>query len=1273
MLFIDFVLHTNSISMSQFTHLHVHTQYSILDGAASINKLISRAKELGMHSIAITDHGNMFGVKNFHEIALKNNIKPIIGCECYVARRTRHNKDSKEDRSGHHLVLLAKNEIGYHNLIKMVSYSYTEGMHYRPRIDKDLLEKYHEGVICSSACLGGEISKLIMSGDIEAAEKSVKWFHDIFKEDYYLELQLFKSKILGVGDDTYQSQLLVNRHLLEIGEKLGIKCIASNDVHFVNSEDSVAHDHLICLNTGKLLTDENRMKYSGEEYLKSTQEMLQLFPDNPELITNTEEIANKIEHITLNKKPFMPDFPIPEDFDMSCDRLKNSYKTTFISTLSQIKDAAMKEQLSSESDNIFALIDSCNSIDDLDKLVEHSGDAWDKEFDAVNKLPIAKQHQYLEYITFKGAEKRYPNMDSETRERLEFELSTIEKMGYPGYFLIVWDFIKAGRDMGVAVGPGRGSAAGSVVAYCLWITNIDPIKYDLLFERFLNPERISMPDIDIDFDDDGREKVMQYVVDKYGASKVAHIITYGKMGAKNAIRDVARVQNLSLPESIRLTKLIPEKINITIQEMFMNVDDLKKAKSKLSNRELQEAFRSGEELRNERSSENALVRNTLTYANTLEGSIRQVGVHACGVIIGKDDLENYVPVSIAKDTKLNIVQYDGHYVESIGLLKMDFLGLRTLSIIKECIKNIKISKGVELDIETICFEDEKTFQLYSNGDTTGIFQFESPGMKKHLKALQPNRFEDLIAMNALYRPGPMEYIPDFIDRKKGVKEIVYDMPNMDKYLKDTYGITVYQEQVMLLSQLLAGFTKGQADGLRKAMGKKLIKELDILKPAFIEGAVGNGYDREKCEKVWGDWEAFASYAFNKSHSTCYAHVSYQTAFLKAHYPSEFMAALLSRNFSDIKKISFFMDECKKMGRVVNGPDVNDSLLEFSVDKNENIRFGLSAIKGIGTGASESIIRERETNGKYKDLYDFVERLDSREVGKKVIENLIDAGAFDSLSGFNRSLFKYKNCENDQPFLDKLYNYGSLFREEKNASVNSLFGDFSDTSSMIQKPIFPSENGKEWSNISILNRERDLIGMYVSAHPLDDYRYLINKYATSSYKMFDDAEGSAGKSFSLAGVINTAEIMTTKKGTYWCKLNVSGDDGAYEFAIFGKDFDKFRQYYYANTFVCITGKIDKRFETDAYKPMIQSICSLQELNEQIKGIELTINNETLSEPLANELVKIFKSNIGAKTVQIRLYDKDERVVVTTTSLSLKIEPNSILINSIEKMGINYKLI
>ena len=847
--------------MGQFTHLHVHTQYSILDGAAAIRPLLKRAKELGMTALAITDHGNMYGVKEFHDAAEKEGIKPILGCEVYVAGGSRFDKSGKDDR-GDHLILLAKNLEGYHNLSKIVSYAFTEGFYYRPRVDKELLRLYHDGIICCSACLGGELPQAIMRGDMQEARRVVEEFVSIFGEDYYLELQLHQSGIPRIDEQVYENQKKVNAALLQLSAEYGVKYICSNDVHFIMADDAPAHDRLICLNTGRDLDDPNRMRYTWQEYLKSEEEMAALFPDHPEALATTAEIAAKVEEYSLEHKPLMPNFPIPDDFDVPLDRLKETFRK-------KIEDEA-----------VLAEIDRCT--DSLDEVIGRHPELSDQ-------LTIAKQFRYLEYLTYKGAEKRYGTLSEAVRKRIEYELSTIEWMGFPGYFLIVWDFIRAAREMGVSVGPGRGSAAGSVVAYSLTITNIDPMKYDLLFERFLNPDRISLPDVDVDFDEDGRADVLHYVVEKYGSKRVAQIVTFGTMAPKAAIKDVARVQKLPLSESNRISKLVPEKPGTTFAKAYKEVPELAR----------------------EKESDNPLIRDTMKYAEKLEGSVRQTGVHACGVIIGQDDLEKFAPMAIAKDAELNVVQYEGKLVESVGLIKMDFLGLKTLSIIKDALENIESTTGSRPDIDAIPLDDPLTYDLYSRGETTGLFQFESPGMKKHLRNLKPNRFEDLIAMNALYRPGPMEYIPNFIARKHGQEPVTYEIPDMEEYLKDTYGITVYQEQVMLLSQKLAGFTGGEADTLRKAMGKKKRDVLDKMKPKFIEGAKKNGHDPKICEKIWGDWEAFASYAFNKSHSTCYAYVSYQTAYLKAHYPAEFMAALLSRNLSDIKKISFFMDECKR--------------------------------------------------------------------------------------------------------------------------------------------------------------------------------------------------------------------------------------------------------------------------------------------------------------------------------------------------------------------------
>ena len=1061
--------------MGQFTHLHVHTQYSILDGAAAIKPLLKRAKELGMTALAITDHGNMYGVKEFHDAAEKEGIKPILGCEVYVAGGSRFDKSGKDDR-GDHLILLAKNLEGYHNLSKIVSYAFTEGFYYRPRVDKELLRLYHDGIICCSACLGGELPQAIMRDDMQEARRVVEEFVSIFGEDYYLELQLHQSGIPRIDEQVYENQKKVNAVLLQLAAEYGVKYICSNDVHFIMADDAPAHDRLICLNTGRDLDDPNRMRYTWQEYLKSEEEMAALFPDHPEALATTAEIAGKVEEYSLEHKPLMPNFPIPDDFDVPLDQLKETFRK-------KIKDEA-----------VLAEIDRCT--DSLDEVVGRYPELSDQ-------LTIAKQFRYLEHLTYKGAERRYGTLSDAVRKRIEYELSTIEWMGFPGYFLIVWDFIRAAREMGVSVGPGRGSAAGSVVAYSLTITNIDPMKYDLLFERFLNPDRISLPDVDVDFDEDGRADVLHYVVEKYGSKRVAQIVTFGTMAPKAAIKDVARVQRLPLSESNRISKLVPEKPGTTFAKAYKEVPELVK----------------------EKESDNPLIRDTMKYAEKLEGSVRQTGVHACGVIIGQDDLEKFAPMAIAKDAELNVVQYEGKLVESVGLIKMDFLGLKTLSIIKDALENIESTTGSRPDIDAIPLDDPLTYDLYSRGETTGLFQFESPGMKKHLRNLKPNRFEDLIAMNALYRPGPMEYIPNFIARKHGLEPVTYEIPDMEEYLKDTYGITVYQEQVMLLSQKLAGFTGGEADTLRKAMGKKKRDVLDKMKPKFIEGAKKNGHDPKICEKIWGDWEAFASYAFNKSHSTCYAYVSYQTAYLKAHYPAEFMAALLSRNLSDIKKISFFMDECKRMGLSVLGPDVNHSKIRFSVDEGGNVRFGLAAIKGVGESAVQNIIDTRKEGGPFKSVYDFVERVNLQTVNKKTLENLVLGGAFDAISDLPRSAYLARD-EHDGTLLDALVRYGNRVQSEKNNVQQSLFGGITEESS-VQKPEPPQYT--PWTKLETLNRERDVIGIYLSSHPLDDFSLIIKHYCTCSLGDLADLPSMNGRDFVAAGMVTSVMHLTTKTG------------------------------------------------------------------------------------------------------------------------------------------------
>ena len=1087
--------------MQPFVHLHVHSQYSLLDGQASISRLVDKAMKDGMKALALTDHGVMYGVKDFvnyinkknapvkskikkieselHKLQsdseasessqsndpkimeLKENLaseqknlfKPIIGCECYLARRDRFQQKDKVDSSGWHLVVLAKNFKGYQNLIKIVSKSWTEGFYYRPRIDKELLEKYSEGLIVSSACLGGEISRKIDNGEIDEAEKAVKWYKSVFGDDYYIELQRHKTNRPDADATIYVKQERVNKELIKIAEKFNVKVIATNDVHFVNEEDADAHDRLICLSTGKDFDDQNRLRYTKQEWLKTTAEMNQVFGDMPHVLSNTLEIADKVEHYSIDHDALMPFFPIEASFGT-----EEEYKTRY-----------------SEKD-----------------LKKEFGPKVFKRLGGYEKvIRIKLEADYLRHLTYLGAKKRYgEELSDEIKERLDFELETMKNMGYPGYFLIVQDFINAAREMDVAVGPGRGSAAGSAVAYCLRITDIDPLKYHLLFERFLNPDRISMPDIDVDFDDEGRDTVLRWVTDKYGKDKVARIITYGTMATKSAIKDVARVQKLPLAEADRLTKLIPDRIPNKKVNLRTSIEYVP---------ELQDAA----------NSDNPVVRDTLKYAQMLEGNVRSVGVHACGVIISQTDISDIVPMGTADDKqtkeKLLVTQYDGSVIEETGLIKMDFLGLKTLSIIKDALVNIELTTGEKIDISQIDLEDAKTYELYSQGKTSGTFQFESAGMQKYLKELQPTKFEDLIAMNALYRPGPMDYIPSFVARKHGREEISYDIPIMQKYLDETYGITVYQEQVMLLSRLLANFTRGQSDELRKAMGKKKIEEMNPLKEKFLEGGRKNGHNEKVLMKIWVDWEKFASYAFNKSHATCYSWIAYQTAWLKANYPSEYMAAVLSNNLNNITEITKFMDECRAMGMNVLTPDVNESFFKFSVNPEKDLRFGLAAIKGVGNSAANGIIEEREKNGPFKDIFDFVERVPTSVCGKKNIESLALAGAFDSLPGIKREQF-FAHNERDEVFIDTLIRYGSKFQADQNLSMNSLFGD--DFSNQISRPDIPM--AEKWTDLEKLNKERELIGIYLSAHPLDDYELILKYVCNTSTADLGDLDKMNGK-------------------------------------------------------------------------------------------------------------------------------------------------------------------
>ena len=1147
-----------------FTHLHVHSQYSILDGAADINSLISKAIDNKMIAIAITDHGNMFGVKEFHSEAVKKEIKPIIGCEVYLAKRSMNEKSDKIDGGGFHLILLAKNLEGYHNLIKLVSIGWTEGFYYKPRIDKQILKKHSKGLIASTACLNGEIPYTLRHEGYEAAKKILLEYRQIFGEDIYLELQRHKSGDPVIDKEVYNDQLFVNEQLLKLSKETGIKVIATNDVHFINEEDAPAHDRLLCISTGKDVDDQNRLRYTRQEWFKTQEEMRALFSDIPEALTNTFEIVEKIEKYELNSPPVMPHFEIPEGF--------------------------------TEADD------------------------------------------YLKHLTYQGAEFRYGKISDNIKERIDFELETIRKMGYPGYFLIVWDFIKAARELGVSVGPGRGSAAGSVVAYCLRITDIDPLKYDLLFERFLNPDRVSMPDIDIDFDEDGREKVLQYVVNKYGKKRVAHIITFGTMAPKMAIRDVARVQKLELSEADRLAKLVPERPGTTFSKAYEEVP----------------------ELLSERNSQNELISQTLKYAEVLEGSVRQTGVHACGIIIGQNDLEEHIPICTNKDAELYVTQFDGKHVEAVGMLKMDFLGLKTLSIIKDTIENIKKSKGIDIEIDKILLDDQKTFELYSKGETTGLFQFESEGMKKYLRMLKPNRFEDLIAMNALYRPGPMDYIPSFINRKHGQEKITYDFPEMEEFLKDTYGITVYQEQVMLLSQKLAGFTKGLADSLRKAMGKKIKAMMDQLKEKFIQGCINNGYAEDKVQKIWKDWEAFAQYAFNKSHSTCYAYVSYQTAYLKAHYPAEFMAAVLSRNLNDIKKITFFMDECKRMGLNVLVPDINESQARFTVNKNGDIRFGMAAIKGVGEAAVEHIMEERDKGGAFKDIYDFAERVNLTTVNKRSIEALAMAGGFDSFDEIKRYQF-FTSAENETSFIESLIKYGNKKQGERN-SAPTLFGDIE--SIEVSRPQIPA--GIEWSTLAKLNKEKELIGIYLSAHPLDNFKFEIDTYCNVQFSDFRDVEKLKGKEIAVAGIVTSVKNAITKNGKPYGSMTLEDYSDSYTMTMFGKDYESYRNYFFEGYSLLIRGSfVESTWKNNELEFKTKNISLLSNVRDElIKNLSVKITLGNLSENFLEEF-KNLSSKPGSVAVKFLITDPADKMSVEMYSRSQRIELTNQLIEFLQK--------
>ena len=1243
-----------------FTHLHVHSQYSVLDGMSKVSDIVDKCLRTGMNAVALTDHGNMYGIKDFLDYCKTVNskrkeqaeqegkafepFKPIVGCEAYCARRGRHMKTNEEtitpegrrqviDRSGWHLILLAKNMQGYRNLCKIVSMGFMDdAFNYTPRIDHELLEQYHEGIICSSACLGGELPQKVLAGDMAAAEETVQWFKRVFGDDYYIELQRHQTEKPGGDQMVYQRQMQINPILMELAKKYGVKVIATNDAHFVEEEHAEAHDRLICLSTNHFVDDVDRMHYTKQEWLKTPEEMQAIFSDIPEALANTQEIVDKVEIYDIDSKPIMPKFPIPETF------------------------------------------------------------GTEEQYGSRLKLEAA----YLEHLTMEGALKRYGQERLETdealKERIRFELDTINNMGFPGYFLIVMDFIRAAREeLGVSVGPGRGSAAGSVVAYCLRITDLDPLEYDLLFERFLNPDRISLPDIDTDFDDEGRGKVLDWVSQKYGETHVAHIITYGAMAAKSAIADVSRVQRIPLPKANEIKSYIPER---------GFPDNIKDEKGKSPKVTLKNCYKYVPELKNMVNGNEPEIKSMLHYAAELEGTIRQVGIHACGVIIGADDLTKFAPLSSVEDKELGkrvlVTEYDGHVIESVGLIKMDFLGLKTLTIIKECLKNIKKARGEDVDIDHIPIDDAETYKLFQEGRTIAVFQFESAGMQKYMKELKPTVMGDLIAMNALYRPGPMQYIPQFIKRKQGLEEVTYDLPVMERYLKDTYGVTVYQEQVMLLSRLLANFTRGESDKLRKAMGKKQMDTLQQLKGKFMAGGKANGHDEKILDKIWRDWEAFASYAFNKSHAACYSWVAYQTAYLKAHYPAEFMAANLTVSKDDIKEVTKFMDECKAMKISVLEPDVNESELNFTVNSKGDIRFGLGGIKGVGEGAVEAIVSEREKNGKYKDIYNFLERVNLQSCNRKTVESLAQSGAFDCFEGIYREQLLGLNAKGEV-VLDTLMRYGNMYQQDQAQQQNSLFGDMMG-SVEIAKPELPQV--ERMNAIERLNIEKNLIGIFLSAHPLDEYAFEVERMCdmtTAELQRFegwrtpearqaaantanDEANQEEGEAkeekvdpnewiakhenqpIHIGGIVTSTETAISQKGNPFGRYVIEDYSGSYRLTLFGQTYQQCAPLLQPNLYVYITGTIQQRgagrqwfkpkpADEAEYEFVVQKIELLKDVQDlHLEKMTIAIPVDQVTHELADEISEMIHAHKGTVRLRVQLVDELSRSKVLLTSQS-----------------------
>lgn len=1231
--------------MEDFIHLHVHTYYSILDGQSPVQKIVDKAVANGMRGMAITDHGNMFGVKELYNYCNKINgklkdegkepFKPIFGCEMYVAHRRKSDRvKEKGDMGGYHLIVLAKNYKGYKNLIKLVSRAWVDGYYMRPRTDREDLEKYHEDLIVCSACIAGEVPSKILKGDMAGAREALEWYKRVFGDDYYLELQRHEVKDphQRANRETFPLQQRANKELISLAHEYGIKLVCTNDCHFVDQENAEAHDHLLCLATGKDLDDPNRMLYSKQEWFKTREEMNAIFSDVPEALSNTLEILDKVEFYSIDHAPIMPFFPIPKEFG----------------TEEETRKRISPEQLFRE----FTTDENGNEImshEDAEKKIKKLG--------GLDKLYRIKfEADYLAKLAYDGAKKLYGDpLTDEVHERIKFELHIMKTMGFPGYFLIVQDFINSARDeLGVMVGPGRGSAAGSVVAYCLGITKIDPIKYDLLFERFLNPDRISLPDIDTDFDDDGRGKVLEWVEDKYGHDKVAHIITYGTMATKNSIKDVARVEKLPLDISNRLCKAIPDKLP----------DGLKM--------NLPNAIKCVPELRDAEASANPLLANTIKYAKMLEGTVRGTGIHACGTIICRDAISEWVPVSTAEDKsdpghKLLATQYDGHVIEETGLIKMDFLGLSTLSIMKETVENIRLTQGFTLDLDKIPIDDELTYKLYQEGRTIGTFQFESAGMQKYLRELRPTVFEDLIAMNALYRPGPMDYIPSFIARKNGKEEIKYDIPCMEKYLKDTYGITVYQEQVMLLSRQLANFTRGESDALRKAMGKKKKAIVDAMKPKFIEGGKKNGHDPKILEKIWADWEKFASYAFNKSHATCYSWVAYQTAYLKAHYPAEFMAGNMSRCISDITKITKLMSECQSMGIPCLGPDVNESQRKFSANKKGEVRFGLSAIKGMGDAAAVNIIAEREKNGPYKDIFDFVQRVNLSAVNRKAMESLALSGGFDSF-GIRREQYFGLNAKGDT-FVETLLRYGQVYQSEQSSMQNSLFGDMGGVE--ITTPPIPTV--EPWSTMELLKKERELVGIYLSAHPLDDYAVVLNHMCnlkcTQIGREMDKKELSKFEELSFGGIVSSVSSRWTKTNKPFGIVTIEDFEGAGEIALFGEEWTKWQSMLQEEYPVYITAKCQQRFRNnpDAYDLVIKKIEFLSDVKDKsIDKFTIYIDSTLFADSCMTDLETMLRSNTGQVPLYFNIHDIEHNTNIEMFCRNVAVDVNKKLLSFLDEM-------